>query len=1642
MPQPPGIVPSEGYPYNTFPYQGQPQPPSQIFYVQTMNFSPSYPPPFPPVHHAPPRYPYDFRQRNPAQNPGSFQNYQQPASAPGGQSKYGQNSSVRPPPDAFFPGRPPFIPPHPPTNSEHPVSVGQSSPQRRNPVSDSESGEDEPDLETTKEALLWPNGQQTREYRSDLEPDWKWRSSRWVWRSQGGTKAQKSVCLGVYICHNCKRPDRPRTDTNARRTQIQKGCDSCNTAPLREISCTAYTLYTSERRPNPKYNADDPESKEPESHTWLVWRHYGTHTHARPPRGTLSPDEEAKIDEQIRMHSDASAHKLRVGTKHPDSVPLGEIAPQLGDASRARYQVTKGRKRLGLTSGHIDKTMPNFLDALKECETTKWKTRFVISTQLSGGIYYMCFQTPFMRKMLEEGVESFLRDLSTESFTGACHGFVSDGDHSFFQGPLGVLFGSCVYNEVLCGWVPVLYTWLHGFSANHFRWHFWRFNLMIVEISGKRFTRELLVHCMDFSAAQKKAHAAEFAATVVDQEHPGIDYEERRRKIEKLIETATEYQQGCEFHFSESTARIRRTIPAADLQLFNDLVDTLQRSADLKEFNKAVKKFHGSFPLQRGWLDWWLQEKVARTIFAAKRTMDPKLAGMIPNTTNPIENQHSLLHHATGTKRGLIEGFEDMYLFVNEIETRYMAIKDGHIRPAEPRAPRKRNPAPYDPNAEGGRAPDTHARLAAAGSHRKPATDSPKKRKRKNNSQESPTKSGAAPPGQTEQGSSQLEPLIVRQEKRLLKSYKWVPPNSCFFDTGLELWFQAYMMMSSSSQVGMAELFAKDTLMRTIFRSFQARLQWIQSLDEKTIDDYNPALSTIQGHVRDAIFNRWNLYENGESYGDNFTWMVKAIEEACDATDALRLSIAGQFAIVHKIVVNCQACCQSDYELPKMIISIPIHPRFVVWARETLAQAGKRPTIGDYFNSYVPLIYPSPPGRKEFSGLAGTYPIHEIDDKVDCAVCLDGTTERTSIRTTWPEILHIRASDSPLESGRILMTLDFHIVGDHVQDHPVSYSLVGRSLYSKSHFTTQLIIGSRLFHYDDMVGHLREIGPATDIEAFQLKEDIIRPKPKQDPVFWVYKRTSHMQTTTRTVQNLTAHWNIMVELWLKEPRAHMDDNGDPISSSAASSPQSPTSSPFLMSCAGCMDENEDGQNELNDHDPHMSNGGAVECTKCNRWSHVQCMVKYFSMKKKEMMDPASSWECPACLDMEIWGNSPCMGQMVMAQTKSQPVGSQYRSSKFYPARVIDRVRDIVTLKWYEGNRYRNREDPTGDTFQCAPQQVISLKKAVREMDKTTKQAQFGQWLYPVQLVDSSESGYTNPAISQALDRAEPVIRQILRGERDHPIMNLHDVFQHTLVKRELEPEPHNIKMLFYALKIFPGDRHLGKDHRTRLAAEFNETMAVLADILLRLVVVRYYLERPAEDDLQIYYLSLYWERVEKLSWGETEDGLGDYESAKKGYLERFPTSAESTVKATMAKAIDDDTRDSPIVPLSKCDVASTSLIISMECPIYPYEDIEGQEYPFFAFAGDHHPYEWQDELRVPGLDADPSPKSRAPTPENEVTVSPGTEKKRKPGVTHDTDLTQGAKKPRRAETVTAGGSLPLRRSKRVHGASPPSEAQT
>lgn len=321
-------------------------------------------------------------------------------------------------------------------------------------------------------------GYQVRECIVGLaeERDGSWKATKWAWRSCGpinreGHKVEVRKCLGVYQC-KCGKRYRPGTDKNAREKLERTPCDRCLTCPILHM-CKAETHHFKIKR-----NGD----------LIAVFQHHGEHLHPRPPGGRLSRQEQSSLDDQVFRRHDATAHQLRTGDNGPGSIPLHQISPSLTDPSAAHYQVAKSRERLGVNLS-ASRGGLGILHALGNLNK-EFEVPFIVESQLHGPTY-ICLQTPFMRRIIKEVVESWIQD-GRDGPAAARHGFVTDGDHSFFQH--GVLLISCAFSASLSAWVPVLYTWIDGQDTDHHRPHFRRIFKSVIEYAGAAFESKLLLH--------------------------------------------------------------------------------------------------------------------------------------------------------------------------------------------------------------------------------------------------------------------------------------------------------------------------------------------------------------------------------------------------------------------------------------------------------------------------------------------------------------------------------------------------------------------------------------------------------------------------------------------------------------------------------------------------------------------------------------------------------------------------------------------------------------------------------------------------------------------------------------------------------------------------------------------------------------------------------------------------------------------------------------------------------------------------------------------------------------------------------------------------------------------------------------------
>ena len=187
---------------------------------------------------------------------------------------------------------------------------------------------------------------------------------------------------------------------------------------------------------------------------------------------------------------------------------------------------------------------------------------------------------------------------------------------------------------------------------------------------------------MDFSQAQRVAHAEEFVTTMTSRVAGWADLSHSAQVAERKAqaEDAGKYQQGCEVHFRRSAMRIRKDdgiIPPELTETFQVCIDTLlSPETSPSQFKDTIIRLHNDFPpILRSWIKWWENPRISQMVFPACRDQGSDFYDEIPHTSNPIETQHSSLHHATGKDKDLIQGIDALFRHAKRYETQYQAVE-------------------------------------------------------------------------------------------------------------------------------------------------------------------------------------------------------------------------------------------------------------------------------------------------------------------------------------------------------------------------------------------------------------------------------------------------------------------------------------------------------------------------------------------------------------------------------------------------------------------------------------------------------------------------------------------------------------------------------------------------------------------------------------------------------------------------------------------------------------------------------------------------------------------------------------------------------------------------------------------------------
>ena len=186
---------------------------------------------------------------------------------------------------------------------------------------------------------------------------------------------------------------------------------------------------------------------------------------------------------------------------------------------------------------------------------------------------------------------------------------------------------------------------------------------------------------MYYSAAQHSGRAVEYSEVMVSLilSFGALPKEAQAPEWAQYIQEVQETLKGCATHFNGSILWVKHNfalVAAERGDEFQALIyQLLSQDTTSNEFDHVATEIESSFPSVKGWLQWWLRPANTSMIFPAKRARSQEDSKATLNTSNPIEHQFSLLHHAPGTEQDLIPGIKKLHLHAEELHQQYLAIK-------------------------------------------------------------------------------------------------------------------------------------------------------------------------------------------------------------------------------------------------------------------------------------------------------------------------------------------------------------------------------------------------------------------------------------------------------------------------------------------------------------------------------------------------------------------------------------------------------------------------------------------------------------------------------------------------------------------------------------------------------------------------------------------------------------------------------------------------------------------------------------------------------------------------------------------------------------------------------------------------------
>ncbi|EGG01138.1 uncharacterized protein MELLADRAFT_92641 [Melampsora larici-populina 98AG31] len=419
---------------------------------------------------------------------------------------------------------------------------------------------------------------------------------------------RRYYCLGVIKCSEATCPLAASPPTGARK--ITEGAEGKN-CPI--SACDGYQVHIecdAKCRVDTELDADGNEQ-------WGLLRHQGTHQHDWPESKKADPISKEKLKERVINDTKTGPLGLKVGLAHLGNDPVHsvtDIHSSFGNADRLGYL----RQMYLVEAGIMTDTRDPEAGDKWLCTFMDWERKGlkVVSSSVAGPDAHITFQTGWMAEVLVEP------DKKSDTYTG---GLLSNVTYRFFK--IGYLLTTSKYCETIKRWVPVLFSWLNGLTAEHYKVHFKNLLQQIQKTTLSEKSKGMMVEqVVDFSLAQKVGFQDAYMEV--------FNCHDKDVALSKL--------HGCKWHFYQAITRIQKN----------------------QKIVKAKQALRHLFPLAKRWLDWWETADVQAMLFPARKRKpldDPPLPGDnsddddvnvvaprrradLPSTTNGQESMHRVYY--------------------------------------------------------------------------------------------------------------------------------------------------------------------------------------------------------------------------------------------------------------------------------------------------------------------------------------------------------------------------------------------------------------------------------------------------------------------------------------------------------------------------------------------------------------------------------------------------------------------------------------------------------------------------------------------------------------------------------------------------------------------------------------------------------------------------------------------------------------------------------------------------------------------------------------------------------------------------------------------------------------------------------------